>query len=48
MIIGDFNFYRSIEDRNRSGATLIDMNTFNNVISNLGIIEILLKKFHLE
>jgi hypothetical protein len=43
MIIGDFNFYRSIEDRNRSGGNLIDMNTFNNVISNIRIIEILLK-----
>jgi hypothetical protein len=41
--IGDFNFYRSPEDRNRDGANYIDMETFNAAISHLGLIEIPLK-----
>ena len=43
IIVGDFNFYRSPEDRNRPGGNFQDMNTFNSIISNLGIIEIPLK-----
>lgn len=43
MIVGDFNFYRSVEDRNREGANFNDMNIFNSIITNLGIIEIPLK-----
>jgi hypothetical protein len=43
MLVGDFNFYRSAEDRNRSGGNVSDMNTFNAIISNLGILEIPLK-----
>jgi hypothetical protein len=37
MIIGDFNFYRSGEDRKRPGGNVADMNIFNGIISNLGI-----------
>jgi hypothetical protein len=43
MIIGDFNFYRSGEDRKRPGGNVADMNIFNGIISNLGILEIPLK-----
>jgi hypothetical protein len=40
MLIGDFNFYRSVEDRNKPGGNVSDMNLFNSIISSLGIIEI--------
>jgi hypothetical protein len=43
MLIGDFNFYRSPEDRNRDGANYSDMETFNSIISHLGLVEIPLK-----
>jgi hypothetical protein len=43
MIIGDFNFYRSLEDRNRDGANMQDIMVFNEMISNLGLQEIPLK-----
>jgi hypothetical protein len=43
MIVGDFNFYRSMENRNRGGANLQDIMTFNQIISNLGLQEISLK-----
>jgi hypothetical protein len=43
MILGDFNFYKSMENRNRGGANLQDIMTFNQIISNLGLQEILLK-----
>jgi hypothetical protein len=32
LLIGDFNFYRSAEDRNRPGGCFNDMNTFNEII----------------
>jgi hypothetical protein len=43
MIVGDFNFYRSMENRNRGGANLQDIMTFNQIINNLGLQEIPLK-----
>ena len=43
LIIGDFNFYRYSESRNRPGANLADIETFNEVISYLGLIELPIK-----
>ena len=43
LIIGDFNFYRAEENRNRHGGNFNDMIVFNNVISHLGLIELPLK-----
>lgn len=43
MLIGDFNLYRSVEDRNRDGGNINDIITFNDIISNLGLQEIPLK-----
>ena len=36
LIIGDFNFYRYADSRNRPGANFEDIETFNEVISYLG------------
>ena len=43
MIVGDFNFYRSLNDRNRRGGNMNDIMIFNEIISNLGLLEIPLK-----
>jgi endonuclease/exonuclease/phosphatase family metal-dependent hydrolase len=45
--VGDFNLYRSPENRNRVGADINDMFLFNGTISHLGLSEISLqgKKF---
>ena len=43
MIVGDFNFFRSLSDRNRSGDNMNVVMIFNKVISNLGLLEIPLK-----
>jgi hypothetical protein len=43
MIVGYFIFYRSMENRNRGGANLQDIMTFNQIISNLGLQKIPLK-----
>jgi hypothetical protein len=43
MLAGDFNFYRSISDRNRDGGNMNDIMIFNEIISNLGLMEIPLK-----
>jgi hypothetical protein len=43
LFIGDFNFYRSLQDRNMEGGNMQDIFTFNEVISNLGLQEIPLK-----
>jgi hypothetical protein len=40
MILGDFNFYGAPEDRNRCGGNYSDMDIFNSIISQLGLIEI--------
>lgn len=38
-----FNFYRSLEDRNRPGGNLNDTLIFNDVIGHLGLVELPLK-----
>lgn len=47
IIMGDFNLYRYLENRNREGADINDMFLFNSTISFLGLSEIPLqgKKF---
>jgi hypothetical protein len=40
MLVADFNFYRSIDNRNRDGVNMQDIFTFNQIISNLGLQEI--------
>ena len=40
LIIGDFNFYRYSDSRNRPRANLDDIETFNAIISYLGLIEL--------
>ena len=39
LVVGDFNFIRSPEDRNNPGGDINDMLLFNEAISNLGLIE---------
>jgi hypothetical protein len=43
LFLGDFNFYRYAESRNRHGANVQDISTFNEVISYLGLIELPIK-----
>lgn len=43
LLIGDFNFYRSSENRNRPGGNFNDSLIFNNIISHLGLIELPIK-----
>jgi hypothetical protein len=43
MFVGDFNFYISLEDRNREGGNMQDIMVFKEMISNLGLQEIPLK-----
>lgn len=43
LLVGDVNFYRSTEDRNRGGAHYNDMENFNSIISHHGLVEIPLK-----
>jgi exonuclease III len=43
LLIGDFNFYRSLENRNRSGGNFHDTLIFNDVIDHLGLVELPLK-----
>jgi exonuclease III len=43
MFVGDFNFYMSLEDRNREGGNMQDSMIFNEMISSLGLQEIPLK-----
>lgn len=43
IFMGDFNFYRSIHNRNRPCADMSDIYLFNELISNLGLIEVPLK-----
>jgi hypothetical protein len=43
LILGDFNFYRFVENRNRDGANMNDIATFNEVISYLGLIALPIK-----
>jgi len=43
FFLGDFNFYRSLENKNRSGGSLNDTVIFNDAIGYLGLIELPLK-----
>ena len=43
IILGDFNFYRSTENRNRSGDNISDTFLFNEAIGESGLIELPLK-----
>ena len=43
LFLGDFNFYRSLEDRNKPGGNVQDTLTFNDVIGHLGLVELPLK-----
>ena len=43
LLVGDFNFYRSISNRNRDGANISDIETFNEVISYQGLVELPIK-----
>jgi len=43
FFLGDFNFYRSLENKNRSGGNLNDTMIFNDAIRYLGLIELPLK-----
>jgi hypothetical protein len=43
LFVGDFNFYRSVENRNKDGANLNDIFTFNEIISHLGLVELPIK-----
>jgi len=43
ILIGDFNFYRSLENRNRAGGNFQDTQIFNEVIDHLGLVELPLK-----
>ena len=41
--LGDFNFYRSTENRNRPGGNISDTFVFNEAIGESGLIELPLK-----
>jgi endonuclease/exonuclease/phosphatase family metal-dependent hydrolase len=43
ILMGDFNFYRSLENRNRSGGNFQDTQIFNEAIDHLGLVELPLK-----
>jgi hypothetical protein len=43
LLVGDSNFYRFVESRNREGANLADIATFNEIISYHGLVELPLK-----
>lgn len=43
LLMGDFNFIRSLENRNLPGGNLDDIFTFNEIISNLALLEIPIK-----
>jgi hypothetical protein len=43
LILGDFNFIRSLDNRNKPGGDLNDMFLFNDIIGHLGLIELSIK-----
>jgi hypothetical protein len=43
LFMGDFNFYRSLKDRNKPGGNLQDTLVFNDLLGHLGLIELPLK-----
>jgi hypothetical protein len=42
-LMGDFNFIRSMDNRNKPGADMNDIFLFNSIISHLGLVELPLK-----
>ena len=47
LFLGDFNFYRSLEDRNKLGGNVLDTLIFNDVIGHLGLVELPLNRVFL-
>ena len=43
LLVGDFNFIRYVDNRNRPGADMGDIFLFNEIISHLGLVELPLK-----
>jgi hypothetical protein len=43
LLLGDFDFIRSIENRNKPGGDINEMFLFNDIIGHLGLIELTLK-----
>jgi hypothetical protein len=43
LLLGDFDFIRSIENRNKPGGDINEMFLFNDIIGHLGLIEMTLK-----
>jgi hypothetical protein len=43
LFLGDFNFYRSLENRNKPGGNVADTLMFNDIIGHLGLEELPLK-----
>lgn len=43
IFMGDFNFIRSVQNRNLSGGDMNDIVIFNEIISNIGLVEISLR-----
>jgi hypothetical protein len=43
LLLGDFNFIRSTENRNKPGGDINEMFLFNDIIGHLGLIELPLK-----
>jgi hypothetical protein len=43
LLVGDFNFIRSQDDRNKPGGDINDMFIFNEVIGHHGVLELQLK-----
>src|ERR1041385_4555070 len=43
LLLGDFNFIRSLDNRNRPGGNINDIFLFNEIIGHLGILELPLK-----
>jgi hypothetical protein len=43
LFLGDFNFYRSLENRNRTRGNVVDTLSFNDAIGHLGLIELPIK-----
>ena len=43
LLLGDFNFIRSLENRNRHGGDINDIFLFNEIIGHLGLLELSLK-----
>ena len=43
LFLGDFNFIRSVENRNQPGGDVNDMFIFNEIIGHLGLLELPLK-----